>query len=219
LVKTETDSRDSHGGQSRIKAARFPARKTLEDFNFAFRTSLPRETVLHLGQLDFLAGREHVVRLGPPGTGKTHLALALGIRACWPTPNAKAASTTSSAACNASRHGRRAPLRAREPDRHLQQAVQRMGRDLRRRRRRRRHDRRLVHHAEILALKGDSYRLKDRDLARAPTTQPDRDRAPRSPRRLALRARLRADRPPGTGHDAEGGEFSTGAKGCTFNRP
>jgi DNA replication protein DnaC len=77
LLKTETDSRDSHGGQARIKTARFPARKTLEEFDFAFQTSLRRETVLHLGQLDFLAGRENVVLLGPPGTGKTHLAIAL----------------------------------------------------------------------------------------------------------------------------------------------
>jgi DNA replication protein DnaC len=82
LLKTETDSRDSHGGQARIKAARFPARKTLEEFDFSFQTSLRRETVLHLGQLDFLAGRENVVLLGPPGTGKTHLSIAIGIRAC-----------------------------------------------------------------------------------------------------------------------------------------
>ena len=73
LLKTETDSRDSHGGQARIKAARFPARKTLEEFDFAFQTSIRRDSVLHLGQLDFLAGKENVVLLGPPGTGKTHL--------------------------------------------------------------------------------------------------------------------------------------------------
>ena len=66
-------SRDSHGGQARIKAALFPARKTLEEFDFAFQTSVPRNQVLHLGQLDFLAGKENVVLLGPPGTGKTHL--------------------------------------------------------------------------------------------------------------------------------------------------
>src|SRR3954462_1979744 len=82
LLKTEIDSRDSHGGQSRIKAARFPARKTLEDFDFAFQTSIRRDTILHLGQLDFLAGRENLVLLGPPGTGKSHLAIAIGIRAC-----------------------------------------------------------------------------------------------------------------------------------------
>jgi DNA replication protein DnaC len=66
LLKTETDSRDIHGGQSRIKAARFPARKTLEEFDFAFQASLRRDTVLHLGQLDFLAGKENIVLLGPP---------------------------------------------------------------------------------------------------------------------------------------------------------
>src|SRR5829696_8042585 len=47
LLKTETDSRDSHGGQARIKAARFPARKTLEEFDFAFQTSVPRNAVLN----------------------------------------------------------------------------------------------------------------------------------------------------------------------------
>jgi DNA replication protein DnaC len=52
-LKTEVDSRDSHGGQGRIKAARFPARKTLEEFDFTFQTSLRPETVLHLGRLTF----------------------------------------------------------------------------------------------------------------------------------------------------------------------
>jgi hypothetical protein len=120
LLKTEVDSHDSHGGQGRIKAARFPARKTLEEFDFAFQTSLRRDTVLHLGHLDFLAGRENLILLGPPGTGKvisrsrspsapaspdtaSRSAPPLNGSRCSPTPNARAASTTSSPDCNGSR--------------------------------------------------------------------------------------------------------------------
>jgi DNA replication protein DnaC len=69
LLKTEIDSLDSHGGQARIKQARFPARKTLEEFDYSFQRSIKKTTILHLGQLDFLAGRENVVLLGPPGPG------------------------------------------------------------------------------------------------------------------------------------------------------
>src|SRR5438128_6668276 len=82
VLSTEVASRDSHGGESRIKAARFPARKTLEEFDFTFQHSVKKQVVEHLGQLDFLHAREHVVMLGPPGTGKSHLAIAISIRAC-----------------------------------------------------------------------------------------------------------------------------------------
>src|SRR5687767_3094494 len=78
LLKTETDSRDTHGGQARIKQARFPQRKTLEEFDFAFQASVPKNTVLHLGQLDFLAGKENVVLLGPPGPGSRCTSLLTG---------------------------------------------------------------------------------------------------------------------------------------------
>jgi DNA replication protein DnaC len=78
LLKTEVDSRDSHGGQGRIKAARFPARKTIEEFDFAFQSSLRRDQVLHLAQLDFLAGKENIVLLGPPGPGSHCASVVIG---------------------------------------------------------------------------------------------------------------------------------------------
>src|SRR6202451_4092618 len=82
LLGTEVSARESHGGEGRIKTARFPARKTLEEFDFTFQRSVKKTVIEHLGQLDFLHARENVILLGPPGTGKTHLATALGIRAC-----------------------------------------------------------------------------------------------------------------------------------------
>ena len=51
---TEVSARESHGGEGRIKAARFPARKTLEEFDFTFQRSVKKQVIEHLGQLDFL---------------------------------------------------------------------------------------------------------------------------------------------------------------------
>src|SRR5438067_6718104 len=82
LLGTEVSARESHGGEGRIKTARFPARKTLEEFDFTFQRSVKKTIIEHLGQLDFLHGKQNVILLGPPGTGKTHLAIALSIRAC-----------------------------------------------------------------------------------------------------------------------------------------
>ena len=81
-LKREVASRQDHGGENRIRAARFPARKSLEDFDFDHQRSLKRDVIAHLGTLDFVEAKENVVFLGPPGTGKTHLATGLGIRAC-----------------------------------------------------------------------------------------------------------------------------------------
>jgi DNA replication protein DnaC len=82
LLETEVSARDGHGGEARIRQARFPARKTLEEFDFTFQRSVKKTVIEHLGQLDFLHAKECIVALGPPGTGKTHLSIAFGIRAC-----------------------------------------------------------------------------------------------------------------------------------------
>src|SRR5215470_3663857 len=81
-LQREVAARESHGGEGRIRAARFPARKSLEDFDYDHARGLKREVIAHLGTLDFITGRENVIFLGPPGTGKTHLATGLAIRAC-----------------------------------------------------------------------------------------------------------------------------------------
>ncbi|MER7404006.1 IS21-like element helper ATPase IstB [Streptomyces sp. NPDC000070] len=68
--------------EARIRAARFPARKLLEDFDQQHPRGFDRETVARLGKADFVAARRNAVLVGPPGTGKTHLAIGLGVRAC-----------------------------------------------------------------------------------------------------------------------------------------
>jgi DNA replication protein DnaC len=81
-LQREVSARESHGGEGRIRAARFPARKSLEEFDFDHARGLKREVIAHLGTLDFVTAKDNVVFLGPPGTGKTHLAIGLAIRAC-----------------------------------------------------------------------------------------------------------------------------------------
>ena len=107
LLGAEVTARDSHGGENRIKAARFPARKSLEEFDFTFQRSVKKQVIEHLGQLDFLHGRENVIMLGPPGTGKTHLSVALGVRACLARQRVMFATATQWVArlSDAKRHG------------------------------------------------------------------------------------------------------------------
>ena len=64
-----------------MRSSRLPAVKRLADFDFTFQPSLRREQIDSLHELDFLRRKENVVFLGPPGVGKTHLAISLAIRA------------------------------------------------------------------------------------------------------------------------------------------
>ena len=202
----EVAAREAHGGEGRIRAAKFPARKSLEEFDFDHARGLKREAIAHLGTLDFVTARENVVFLGPPGTGKSHLATGLAIRACQAGHRVAFATASEWVARLAEAHqaGR------------LQAELARLGRypllvidevgyipfepeaaNLFFQLVSARYERaslivtsnkpfgrwgevfgddvvaaamidRLVHHADVIALKGDSYRLKNRDLGRVP---------------------------------------------------
>ncbi len=82
LVELELIDRERRMIERRIKAARFPAVKSIDSFDFKAIPSLNKMRVLEMARCEWIERRENVIALGPSGTGKTHIALGLGLAAC-----------------------------------------------------------------------------------------------------------------------------------------
>jgi DNA replication protein DnaC len=78
----EVERRDGKQLEQRVRKASFEHRKTLEDFDFVFNPAVPKAKVIDLATCGYIERRENVLFVGPTGTGKSHLAQALGHRAC-----------------------------------------------------------------------------------------------------------------------------------------
>ncbi len=206
-LQREVSARESHGGEGRIRAARFPARKSLEEFDFEHARGLKRDTIAHLGTLDFITARDNVVFLGPawhredsscgrPGdtrvSGRHRVLFATAAEWVARLAEAHHAGRIYAELTRLCRYPLLVvdevgyiPFEPEAANLFFQLVSSRYERaslivtsnktfgrwgevfggddvvaaamiD------------RLVHHAEVVALKGDSYRLKDRDLGRVP---------------------------------------------------
>lgn len=82
LCELELVDRERRAAERRLKAARFPASKTLDEFDFDARPSVNKPLVLELAKGDWIDKRENLLLVGPSGTGKTHLAIALAMAVC-----------------------------------------------------------------------------------------------------------------------------------------
>lgn len=81
LVDDEIQVRRERLLNKRLKQAKLPFMKTLDDFDFAFNPSINRQQIKHLATSAFIANHENILMIGPPGVGKTHLATAFSISA------------------------------------------------------------------------------------------------------------------------------------------
>ena len=81
LVDQELKSKEYRSLALRTRKAGFPMEKRLDDFDFGFQQSLDKSIINEIASLKFIHNAENVVLLGPPGVGKTHIAIALGIEA------------------------------------------------------------------------------------------------------------------------------------------
>jgi DNA replication protein DnaC len=83
LLEEEVAAKDKRRIQTAMKTAGLPVAKSIEEYDFSFHPKLNKKHVMSLFDLDFIRQKENVIFLGPPGVGKTHLAISLAIKACY----------------------------------------------------------------------------------------------------------------------------------------
>ena len=89
LMRLELDSRQESTRRRKIKCAGFPYIKTMEELDYSRFEHMDEAFINELASCDFISKRQNVVMIGNPGTGKTHLSIALGVRACMQGMNVK----------------------------------------------------------------------------------------------------------------------------------
>jgi DNA replication protein DnaC len=82
LTELELLDREKRAAERRLKAAKFPTLKTLENFDFTARPSVNKMLIAELARCEYIDKRENLLMIGNPGTGKSHLATALAAEAC-----------------------------------------------------------------------------------------------------------------------------------------
>lgn len=82
LLEEEEKRKTDSSVKAKIGKAKFPFVKTIEEFDFGFQPNFKEKEIIRLSALEFIDKKENVIFLGPPGVGKTHLAIGLGIKAC-----------------------------------------------------------------------------------------------------------------------------------------
>ena len=82
LLEEEVAAKDKRRIQTAMKTAGLPSAKTIDSYDFSFHPNLNQKDVMSLFDLEFISKHDNVIFLGPPGVGKTHLAISLAIKAC-----------------------------------------------------------------------------------------------------------------------------------------
>ena len=82
LFEEELKRRQEASVKAKVGKAKFPFIKTMEEFDFSFQPGLKERKVINLASLTFIEKKENIILLGPPGVGKTHLSVGIGIKAC-----------------------------------------------------------------------------------------------------------------------------------------